>query len=280
MGDVPRSSTIPPEGDGQLRTHALAKWDDSGLVWFRGAITKSQVSKLDSWATEISAWPDTPGKWLKYYEALPVPGSLNKEKALSRVENFLPFHDALRDFVEQGSVKLLIEDLVGGPMLLFKDKINLRPPGSRGFELHQDAHAYAEFGVMHHVTAMIPVDAFDATNGAMRFGRRPSDGLLLPTNPDRSIRPELAGDLDLGCVYAEPGDIVVFDSLVPHDSSDNKSRRARRAYFFTFADARLGDRRSSYFQAKRTRFPQECELSGFDVPERADNPFNLGNPYL
>src|SRR5205809_417117 len=81
---------------------------------------------------------------------------------------------------------------------------------------HQDAPAYVDFGVEHHLTVMIPVDAFTRDNGCLEMARDASARRFLPQSPDGTLRPGVIEALELEPLLAVPGDIIVFDAWAPH----------------------------------------------------------------
>ena len=76
----------------------------------------------------------------------------------------------------------------------------------------------------------------------------------------------------------EPGDVLFFDSYLPHRSAQNHSHVPRRALYVTYNRLSEGDRRADYFADKRQNFPPECEREkGVDYSD-AEALYNLGNP--
>ncbi len=59
----------------------------------------------------------------------------------------------------------VLADLYGEPACLFKDKLIYKPPGLKGYGLHQDWIAWPGFP-RSFLTVLIPFDAADADNGA------------------------------------------------------------------------------------------------------------------
>ena len=49
---------------------------------------------------------------------------------------------------------------------------------------------------------------------------------------------------------ADPGDVIFFDSYVPHGSPANTSDRSRRNIFLTFNKQSDGDMRAKYYRDK------------------------------
>lgn len=68
-------------------------------------------------------------------------------------------------------------------------------------------------------------------------------------------------DLDLPYEHVEcaPGDIVIFDSYVPHRSGPNNSLKPRRAAFITYNKSKDGDQLDTYYADKRRDFPPDIE---------------------
>lgn len=166
----------------------------------------------------------------------------------------------------------VISDLGGEAFLPFKDKENEKHPGGGAFGAHQDFAAYQAFGPRFNLTAMIGIDAATMANGCVAFAQNwreiaaqntgvaeRVDGRPLfqfydggPKNGD--IRDEIAAHMRWTLVETAPGDLVVFDSFVPHKSDRNASTAGRRAMFLTFAPARDGDWYGRYYADKRNNF--------------------------
>lgn len=165
----------------------------------------------------------------------------------------------------------LVETLAGQPARLFKDKCNLKHPGGGGFTPHQDITAYRHFHTEYQVTAAVMLDPATAENGAMematRWTERTGPGELRTTPRGQlNILPSYAGGarngdivddlcaaIDWQLVEAAPGDVIVFDSYIPHRSLANRSQNTRRILFFTFSMASDGDLYQDYYAAKRAR---------------------------
>ena len=79
----------------QLSKEDLAFWEKNHYLVLSNPLPKHSVGELQQWVTDLFAWPDTPGKWMKYYEK----SNLTNEQLLCRVENFIPYHQNLRDFI-------------------------------------------------------------------------------------------------------------------------------------------------------------------------------------
>jgi 2-aminoethylphosphonate dioxygenase len=63
-------------------------------------------------------------------------------------------------------------------------------------------------------------------------------------------------------VPTAPGDVLFFDSYVPHASKPNLTGAPRRILYLTYNLAAHGDHRLQYFAEKRAAFPPDVERDG------------------
>jgi hypothetical protein len=249
-----------------------AQWNEHGYLLLSQCLHPSEVQNLGTWVDELAAWPEAPGKWMKWYEVS------NGQRQLCRVEDFLPYHDDFADFLESDELFAVLEHLFGEPAALFKEKINFKLPGGAGFAPHQDAPAFTTFGQRNHVTLMLSVDASTQQNGCLEV----VDGFhgrgLLPQAPDGTLDPTWANAQTWKPIETKPGDALFFDSYVPHRSGPNRSNAPRRALYVTYNPAREGTHRGDYFARKRAAFPPECERAAGADYSAAAAVYNLGNP--
>ena len=117
---------------------AQEHWQRHGWLWLRAFLGDEVARDLGVWTDEIAAWPEVPGRWMRYYERRRGDAA---GKMLARIENFVPYHERLAALFTGPRVLGLLADCVGEPVVLFKDKINFKLPGGAGFAPHQDAPA-------------------------------------------------------------------------------------------------------------------------------------------
>ena len=143
-----------------------------------------------------------------------------------------------------------------------------------------NAPAFDRYGVRYHVTAVLAVDPATRANGTLEVAAHPGIGELLPCQPDLSMAAAAKRARQWQPIEREPGDLLLFDSWLPHRSAPNRTDRPRRALYLTFNLARDGDHRAEYFAAKRAALPPEAareagrDYTASDVAKR----FNVGNP--
>lgn len=258
--------------DISLTNEQLARWQTDHYLVVRGGLTSAQTVSVAAWTDDMARWADIPMKWMRYYEAN------GTSQQLCRMENFLPYHDGMRNLICGGGTMSILDALMGEPACLFKEKINFKYPGGSGFTAHQDAPAFITFGQRYHITMLVAVDEQNAANGGLEMSSPVELYKTLPQDAGGALDPETEASLPWSPLSLQAGDMVFFDSYIPHRSGLNRSTTSRRALYVTYNRASEGDRRSAYFEHKRRVFPPPCErLPGVDYSSHAAI-YNVGNP--
>jgi ectoine hydroxylase-related dioxygenase (phytanoyl-CoA dioxygenase family) len=60
-------------------------------------------------------------------------------------------------------------------------------------------------------------------------------------------------------VPTSPGDVLFFDSYVPHTSKPNFTAKQRRVLYVTYNGQSHGDQRAHYYADKRAAFPPDID---------------------
>jgi hypothetical protein len=237
-----------------LSTEQRALFERDGYVVVPGMFDAAAVADLSRWTSELLDAPEAPGRHMVYGEK-----SLRDQKTrlVQRIENFCPFHAGF-DGLLNGP---LLDDtglLFGEKAVMFKDKINFKLPGGDGFKPHQDQQAGWTVYASLFITVMVAVDDATAENGCLEIApgqhRR---GMLGPEWKPLSAD-DMAG-FELKPLSTHAGDVVFFDSYVPHGSQPNLTDRPRRVLYVTYNRASEGDHRERYFAEKRHNFPPDVE---------------------
>lgn len=257
-----------------LTEEQLKFWNDNGFLVVKDYFTDAQKSELVEWVEDLESRPETAGKWMKYFEK---PANNPNGRQLCRVENFLQFHEGFDNLLRGEKVIGILTELMDEPAVLFKEKINFKLPGGNGFLPHQDAPAFTSFKQTYHITMMVSIDASNVENGCLKMASGMHKEGMLPTAPDGTVDPEFAKTLEWQYLETEPGDMVFFDSYIPHMSDANTSSRPRRAMYITYNKESEGSYRDKYYEEKRAVFPPDVERDPNKVYGDS-GVFNVGNP--
>lgn len=258
----------------QLSDEQKASWHDHGYLVIRDYFTDEQKQQLQAWTEAMAAWPETPGKWWKYFEK-----TSDDSRQLCRVERFYDFHPGWKALIDAPALRSVLAELMGEPAILFKEKLNFKLPGGGGFLPHQDAPAFDTYGQDFHITMSIALDPSSLENGCLHMveGGYHRQGVLQQSE-DGSLNETVYKAFNWLPVCCDVGDIVLFDSYIPHYSERNSSNRPRRAAYITFNKASQGDRRADYYQDKLDKFPPECERDPNKDYSQYQHVYNLANP--
>jgi len=223
--------------EGPLGPDAVAEFDRTGWVAARGFFAAEEVAALSAWTDELLAMPELPGRHMVYREdSLLGDGS----RVVQRIENFCPYHPEFDALVRGGRLQAAIEQLLRGPVFLFKEKINFKMPGGSGFEAHQDQQAGWSTYAPLFVTALVGIDRATTENGCLEMADAPRFAGLIG-DEWRPLTDEEMASFALVPVPTEPGDVLFFDSFVPHASKPNLTAAARRILYLTYNRASDGD---------------------------------------
>ena len=232
-----------------------AAMERDGYLVVRSFFGPAETARLLHWTEEITAAPETPGRHMVYYEdSLTEP----ERRVIQRIENFCPYHAGFDEVIRHGALGRWTAALMGGPVVLFKEKINFKLPGASGFAAHQDQQAGWTRWAPLFVTALVTLDPATIENGCLELvpGRH-KQGLI-----GKEWAPMDEEGLGLVPVPTAPGDVIFFDSFAPHASKPNLTTDPRRILYLTYNLAEAGDHRERYFAEKRAAFPPDVERDG------------------
>ncbi len=196
-----------------------------------------------------------PGKEMAYFEN----DVLRKgERVLSRIEKFAEAHAPLGDLVLSEKIKDPVSQLLGGPAVLFKEKVNFKLPGGGGFEPHQDIQPGWDEYASYFISVLVAVDPSTVENGCLEMAAGHHTRGLIGQKWKPLSADELRG-IDFKPYPMGPGDVAFFDCFVPHQSKPNLTTERRRNLYLTFNRSSEGDHREKYFSDKRKSYPPDAE---------------------
>jgi hypothetical protein len=240
---------------GELDFTALASYASQGWTLVPGFFPSEETEQLVRFTEQVCELPEVAGTQMIYRE----PSLLDSNShIIQRIENFCPYHVGFDAVIRGGRLQAAVEQLFGAPAVLFKDKINFKMSGGAGFEAHQDQQAGWSTYAPLFVTALVSIDATSVENGCLELSSSSRQSRLIGREWEPLTAQEMAG-LELLPVPTRRGDVVFFDSYVPHASRPNLTREQRRVLYVTYNRAADGDHRLSYYADKRASFPPDIE---------------------
>jgi len=241
-----------------LSEEQLASWNRDGFLLLRAADlweSKEQIDELVKWTDDLCTWKETPGKWMMYFSK----SLKDNSRILHRIENFFDYHKQFNDTFNGPKFIDLLSQLFGERAVLYKEKINFKLSGGEGFAPHQDhAAGWWQYGHKLHISVLVTVDEATKENGCLEVvAGKHKQGLL--GDQYKEIPTELVEQFEWITCQTKPGDIIFFDSFVPHRSAANLSDKPRRVLYATYNKASEGDFRAKYYADKRQSYPPDCE---------------------
>src|SRR4051812_14553631 len=221
----------------------IAAFERDGYLLLPGFFNAREVAEITRWTEELASAPEEVGRHWVYREA----SLLDPEaRIIQRIENFCPFHEGFDHLVQRGRLIGTVSRLFGEQAVLFKEKINFKMPGGAGFKAHQDQQAGWSAYALLFITALVGIDASTIENGCLevapRWHKRGLLGEEWKPLDDRTI-----AEVGLKPVPTDPGDVLLFDSYVPHASAENMTSAARRILYLTYNRLSDGDQRERYY---------------------------------
>lgn len=242
-----------------LTDENLNFWKANSYIVLKGAFAQSSYS-ISDWINEISKWPVDMNKWLNFYE-------MDNSSVLSRIENFVPYHEKLGSILLNDSLLDIVSELMGEQAVLYKDRINFKPPGGGAHAAHQDGVAYESSALEKfnsdtppYISILIGVDPATRENGCFEVAENWSiDNLDIlpmerpyPDNPNFSkITQQVEDELSWKQIETDPGDVILFTERLPHRSKTNRTDKSRRILYGVYNPLSEGDKRTTYFDDKR-----------------------------
>lgn len=231
------------------------EFNDKGFIVLKGFFGKEVMDRVSAWLDELPDRRPRENQEAKYYEKSSITG----KNILVRVENLLGHHnpEITRLLLSPKTIGCLTR-LFGEPPVLFKDKVNYKLPGVRPDKLHQDQaagwNAYGDF----FISMGILVDENRKENAALSFlksGNYEKRLMGEEWKPLSEDDPPYSPEEEYMLLEADPGDVIFFDSYVPHGSPANASHKRRRNIFLTFNKQSDGDMRAKYYRDKWVKYP-------------------------
>jgi len=195
---------------------------------------------------------------------------------LRRMEHFV-FKNTLFQEINKKFINFLTKVTLK-KQILFKDKVNFKPPLGEGFHPHYDGvfqfktqdgkvkNGWYEYTDEFN-NILLALDDFNHENGPLEVANADHgsfEKLIKNTKLDGTpeIKNELIKKISFVPMYIMRGSLVVFKHTCPHRSSPNNSSSERRSLYFTYNNSVNGDFYEQYFFDKDKSINSHKSLIG------------------
>ena len=232
----------------------IENYRENGISFLTGVLTENDVKALNAEATQL---------WRTQEHLVPQNlrvGLRTDENDLILLDRIDPVYDISKVFDDLNHHPKLIsiaEQLLGCPVIVMKEKLIYKEPGTSGFGLHRDGPYVDVGGVPAHeiISCAIALDEATRENGAIEFFPTiQDDALEAPPSEPRDILDSAVKDKRSIVAEIPAGEIIFFSAMVPHRSDSNRSKQSRRTYTVNYAPAKYTNCRDGYYQK---RFEQQ-----------------------
>jgi ectoine hydroxylase-related dioxygenase (phytanoyl-CoA dioxygenase family) len=233
-----------------------------GVCIVKSFFNKSQMHEIKKFTDFIKITKLKTGQITKFYEKVYFK---NKKNDLMRAEFFYDYHKGLKKLLDSAKIKNYLKFLLGYECVLFKEKINYKPPGSRADKLHQDSQSGWEKYSREFISVLISVEKSTKLNGCLDFDFSGKNCFKLAGEMWKPLKINQLNKPKFKTLQLNVGDVVFFNSYVPHRSGPNLSNNSRCQIYVTYNKKIDGNHRKKYFDEKRVNYPPNNErLSGKD----------------
>ena len=183
-----------------------------------------------------------------YYE------NINKKRRLRRIEKVTDFSKSSKKLICSKKTVNIIKILEKNKYLLFKDKLNFKFPGGKGYLPHIDGHFYWRDKNKKYqngwnkyssnfVNLVLPLEESNIKNGCIYVANKKdtnkigksfkkiTDKLVINTP---NIRPQDLKKFNFFPIELKVGDICLFNWKCAHYSENNQSNKSRMIFYATF----------------------------------------------
>ena len=243
--------SVAPSETRRLSAEQVAQYQRDGFLIVRNLFVPEEIKALDDeanalwWRKDLIDTDNMRCRWKNHVET----GACTFE-CFDPVADISPL---IKRMALDPRILETLADLYGEPACLFKDKLIYKPPGTEGYNMHQDFIAWKSFP-RSFVTVLVAIDPADGDNGATEvFPGYHHNGSLVPEDGMYHDLPVELVDLSKGVkLDLQPGDIGIFGAFTPHRSAANRTERWRRQLYVSYNaksdGGELRDQHYAYFK--------------------------------
>lgn len=231
----------------RLSAEQVQHYADDGFLILRNVFAPEEIARLEReagalwWRKDLIDKDNIRCRWKDHVET--------GECTFECFDPVIDIGPECARFARDPRILEALGDLYGDTAHLFKDKLIFKPPGTKGYAMHQDFIAWQDFP-RSFITVLIAIDPAGADNGATEvFPGYHKQGSLVPEDGMYHDLPEELVDLSTGVkLDLNVGDVAMFGAFTPHRSAPNLTDRWRRQLYLSYtSDADGGDLRDKHY---------------------------------
>ena len=214
-------------------------YNRNGYVVIKNFLDTEKKKKLIQYVNDVES-DTTINKYLNQYEYCK-----NNNKVLCRTEYIIDNHSGFKNIITKGKIPEIVSKINNSPVHIYKEKINYKYPNTGGYRAHQDITAYPNS--KNNITCMINLCNTNLKNGCLEFSPM-KNKFIIENNNGIILNPEKLEWINCPTNF---GDIVLFNSYIPHRSGPNLLNIPRKAIYLTYNNIEEGYLRDEYYKNKK-----------------------------
>ena len=211
-----------------LKKEQIRQFKNIGMLQINNFLNESE---LKIFRNEVKLLSKSNNKKIaKYYQE----NYLGTRNDLFRIEHFYESSPKFKSLIKSSKVKKIVNNLIGNKAVLFKEKINIKPPFSREDRLHQDVLGDWLKYSSNFITFLVSLVDTNKQNGNLIFdisgnNKSKSLGKNFKVLKIQDLKSPNFKNLPL-----KSGDAVFFNGYIPHKSLKNNTAQSRKQIFYYF----------------------------------------------
>ena len=229
-----------------------------GFLIIRDLVSKSEIKKCLKSTKKMQKKGISDNNVSKYYEQ----SIIRKDKeVLVRIENFYKKNKDLTSLINNKKIFEILKNIFHDKPIIFKEKINYKLPGCRQDKLHQDSQAGWGKYCKNFVSVLISLEYSNLNNGCLQFDVSGNNSKKLINKSMKPLQVKNLKKPKFKSFIMFPGDVIFFNSFIPHKSNFNKSTKSRIQVYLTYNKISDGNFRKRYIKEKEIFYPPNNKRS-------------------
>jgi ectoine hydroxylase-related dioxygenase (phytanoyl-CoA dioxygenase family) len=232
-----------------VKKKQLLAFKKIGMIEIKNFLDKKEVKFYNQEIQRLSKSKNK--KIAKYYQQ----NYLGTKNDLFRIEHFFEISKKMRRLINSSKVKKIVNLLCGKKTILFKEKINIKPPFSREDRLHQDVQGDWLKYSNNFVTFLVSLVDTDKKNGNLVFDISGKNKSKILGDMFKVLKTSKLSAPNFQNFPLKAGDAIFFNGYIPHKSTKNNTHKSRKQMYITYCVPKLTKTREKYFLEKFNNCP-------------------------